>query len=71
MKGPRAGSRQRQHSTAVIITVIIYTAMTKLNKTVKERHQQPANCQARDASTDINERTAQGQIRCSPANCSD
>ena len=29
MKGPRAGSRQRQHSTAVRMTVIIYTIMTK------------------------------------------
>ena len=29
MRGPRAGSRQRQHSTAVRITVIIYTTMTK------------------------------------------
>ena len=34
--------------------------MTKLNKTVKERHQQPANCQARDASTDINEENGTG-----------
>ena len=39
MEGPRAGSRQRQHSTAVRITVTIYSTMTKLNRTVKERHQ--------------------------------
>ena len=30
-KGPRAGSRQRQHSTAVRITVTMYPTMTKLN----------------------------------------
>ena len=29
MEGPRAGSRQRHHSTAARITVIIYTTMTK------------------------------------------
>ena len=29
MKGPREGSRQRQHSTAVRITVTIYPTMTK------------------------------------------
>ena len=29
IKGPRAGSRQRQHSTAVRITVTIYPSMTK------------------------------------------
>ena len=28
MKGPRTGSRQRQHSTAVRITVIVYATMT-------------------------------------------
>ena len=32
MKGSRAGSRQRQHSTAVKITVTIYPTMTKLNE---------------------------------------
>ena len=32
MRGPRAGSRQKQHSTAARITVIIYTTMTKQNK---------------------------------------
>ena len=31
-EGPRAGSRQRHHSFAVRITVIIYTAWTKLNE---------------------------------------
>ena len=31
-KGARTGSRQRHHSTAVRITVIIYTTMTKLNE---------------------------------------
>ena len=36
MEGPQAGSRQRQHSTAVRITVIIYTTKTKQNKTVKK-----------------------------------
>ena len=32
MKGPRAGSRQKQHSTAVRITVIIFTIMTTERK---------------------------------------
>ena len=32
LEGPRAGSRQRQHSAAVRITVTIYTIMTKQNK---------------------------------------
>ena len=31
-EGPRMGSCQRQHSTAVRITVIIYTTMTKLTE---------------------------------------
>ena len=55
MKGPRAGSRQRQHSTAVTITVIIYTIMIKLNKLRKEDTSSWPDCQARDAATDTNE----------------
>ena len=31
-EGPRTGSRQRHHSSAVRITVIIFTTMTKLNE---------------------------------------
>ena len=38
MKGPRAGSRQRHRSTAARITVIIYTTMTKTDKSVKKGH---------------------------------
>ena len=37
VKGPGRSHVKKQHSTAVRITVIIYTIMTKLNKTVKER----------------------------------
>ena len=37
--GPRSGSRQRHHSTAVRITVIISATMTKLNEFCEEKRQ--------------------------------
>ena len=41
-EGPRTGSRQRYHSSAVGIAVIMYTTMTKLNEDFEKRHKQLA-----------------------------